>query len=251
MRALTLDPIHSLPTPIVLQLAARGQSVDRVPGETRDDCLDRVDTALMALFRDTLEPQAFEALYSHARGRLFRWVNQLLGERRAQVDPVDLLQDTFVNIYRYSSRFDSRRPSSFRAWARTIAANALRRALGGGRRARLEDYPEGLREPADPRPGPNRQAEVEEEQRRLHESWLLFLEHYATAYAELSERDRAALALVELDGCSYAEAGRLLRVGSSNMKMIMFRSRQRIQRHMGRAMGVEPRPQPRSATAAA
>ena len=240
---------RACPAPIVLQLAERGELAERGPTETRDGHRDRVDTALMALFRDTREPQAFEALYAHARGRLLRWVHQLVGERRAHVDPVDLLQDTFVNIYRYSSRFDSRRPTSFRAWARTIAANALRRALGGGRRGRLEDFPEGLREPADPRPGPIRSVEAEEEERRLHESWLLFLEHYATAYAGLSERDRAALALVELDGCSYAEAGRLLRVGSSNMKMIMFRSRQRIQRHMRRAMGLEPRP--RAATAAA
>ena len=52
----------------------------------------------------------------------------------------------------------------------------------------------------------------------------------------LGERDRAALHMVEVEGLTYAEAGRRLGVGRSNMKMIMFRSRKRIRAHIQRAM---------------
>ena len=42
--------------------------------------------------------------------------------------------------------------------------------------------------------------------------------------------------LVEVEGLSYQEAGRILQVGRSNMKMIVFRSRKRIARRMRLAM---------------
>ena len=62
-------------------------------------------------------------------------------------------------------------------------------------------------------------------------------EYLARAWAELSQRDRRTLHLVEVEGLSYEEVGKLLSVGRSNLKMIVFRSRRRIARHMRLAMG--------------
>lgn len=65
---------------------------------------------------------------------------------------------------------------------------------------------------------------------------MILLLHYAAAWEKLSTRDRAALEMIEVQGLSYAEAGRRLKVGRSNMKMIMFRSRKRIRTLILRAM---------------
>jgi RNA polymerase sigma-70 factor (ECF subfamily) len=195
---------------------------------------DALDTALMARFRDTHDPAAFERLHRQASGRVLAWVRRLLNERQSSLDPLEICQDTFVNVYRYSRRFRDESPSSFRVWVRTIASNCVRRALsvrpGGGSVA-------GLEEAADCRPGPPGRFQDREEALALTVAWLLFLEHYARAYDGLSPRDRTALHRVEIEGESYAHVARRLRVGSSNMKMIMFRARQRLLRGMQRSMG--------------
>lgn len=200
---------------------------------------ERLATELMAVFRDTRREDAFEALYRLARADVLRSVQVALRRHRAELDPRELLQDTFVNVYLYSSRFAERHASSFRVWAGAIAANAVRRALS--RRGAARMLPEERGEPVDDRRGPHLELVHDEERRDMRLAWLLFLQHYAGAFAELAPRDRQALELVEVHGLSYAEAGQRLRVGRSNMKMIMFRSRQRIVARMrARMLGRPP-----------
>jgi RNA polymerase sigma-70 factor (ECF subfamily) len=150
------------------------------------------------------------------------------------LDPVDLLQDTFVNIYRYAGTFRNEQPTSFRVWSRRIAMNVVRRA----RMPRREDpLPEGSFEPADRRSGPSESASSLEQSRELAGAWLILLGHYAEIVLELRERDRVALGLVEVSGLSYAAAAARLGVGASNMKMIVFRARKRIRREIARRLG--------------
>ena len=104
------------------------------------------------------------------------------------------------------------------------------------RRVRGEELPEGLREPADDRAGPELQAVAGEQSAKLRQAWVLFLCHYAAAWEQLAPRDRRALELVEVRGCAYEAAGRILGVRRSNMKMIIFRSRKRIAARMRLAM---------------
>ncbi|MFT5287367.1 MAG: DNA-directed RNA polymerase specialized sigma24 family protein, partial [Planctomycetota bacterium] len=54
---------------------------------------------------------------------------------------------------------------------------------------------------------------------------------------ELRPRDQRALHLVEVEERSYIEAGEILGVGRSNMKMIIFRARKRMAASMAKAMG--------------
>jgi RNA polymerase sigma factor (sigma-70 family) len=186
----------------------------------------------MARFRDTHDPLAFERLHQHASGRVLAWVRRLLNERRSSLDPLEICQDTFVNVYRYSRRFRDESPGSFRVWVRTIASNCVRRALA----VRPSGGPVGLDEATDRRPGPPGRFQAREEALALTVAWFLFLEHYARAYDGLSPRDQAALCMVEIEGQSYAQVARRLRVGASNMKMIVFRARQRLLRGMQRTM---------------
>jgi RNA polymerase sigma factor (sigma-70 family) len=222
-------------------LAARGISLARLPGESFGDHGDRIDTELMALYRDTGQDDAFEALYRHAGVRLFPWLRGLVRARRSDLDPVELLQDTFVNVYRYSHAFRDGHRGGFHPWARKIALNALRRAALPQLRTPMRHLAEGPGEPVDPGLGPALRMAADEEREALRLAWLLFLLHYSRAFASLSPRDRRALELVEIHGVSYARASELLGVGPSNMKMIMLRARRRLQERMRGAMLPERR----------
>ena len=232
-----LNSARDLPAPIARALLARGVLIDAQADEGESANNDRLDTALMALFRDTRSAESFEALYAHSGGSVFEWLRRLLAQNRCGLDPLELLQDTFVNVYQYSSRFRDERPQSFRVWVRTIAANALRRARSQMPRGADLLFPEQVREPEARHAEPTRRLDEEEERRRLALTWILFLEHYLQAYAGLAARDQRALAMVEIECLSYAEAGERLAVGPSNMKMIMFRARQRLVNRMDRSMG--------------
>jgi RNA polymerase sigma factor (sigma-70 family) len=192
---------------VVAQLERRGVAPVRTPSETYDQFENRLGTALMALYRDAREPAAFDALYRFTGPGVLLWIRSLLGREPASLDPAEVLQDTFVNVYRYPGAFRDEHGGSFRVWVRTIAGNVVRRAA----LARARATPQELETASE-------------------------LEDHARAWEELGQRDRRTLHLVEVEGLSYQEAGRILEVGRSSMKMIVFRSRRRIARRMREAM---------------
>lgn len=205
---------------------SRAQSTTRsgVPASPSD----QVATGLMALFRDTGSDGAFEALYAAARPDVTEWIRSLLRQGPAWLDVAEIVQDTFVNVYRYPSGFRDDHPASFRVWVRTIAGNLIRRARSRRPREGWAELPVGSHEPADRRPGPDQLAGYGEESRSLRASWALFLTRYLAAWNDLAPRDRLALDLVEVQHLSYTDAAEQLGVRASNMKMIVFRSRKRL-----------------------
>lgn len=224
-------------SPEVLRaLRERGAEPFPRPGEERDSYENRLGTALMALYRDTRDPLAFEALYGFSRAAVLTWIRGLLGRQPGALDAQELLQDTFINVYRYPTAFRDEHGGSFRVWVRTIAGNAVRRAVKRRARRRVEEGGEIPKELQDRHSGPAQAIEDDESRRRLRGAWMLFLMHYQKAWTSLSQRDRRTLHMVEVEGLSYEEAGRVLAVGRSNLKMIVFRSRRRIARHMRAAM---------------
>ncbi|MDP6408874.1 MAG: RNA polymerase sigma factor [Planctomycetota bacterium] len=231
------------------RLARRGVDLARAEGEGEDHRRARLETAVMALFRDRGGDDAFEVLHALSHTTLLRSITFGLRGTAVGVDPAEVLQDTFVNIYRYAAGFRDRHAGSFRAWARTIAHNVGRQHLGRRRHGSLQSLPESLQEPADSRANPALLAAGEEERAGLRKAWVLLLLQYAAAFRDLSARDRLALTLVEVDGLSYTEACERLGVGMSNMKMIMFRARKRIRARIEGAMvrGAEAAPPRRRA----
>jgi RNA polymerase sigma factor (sigma-70 family) len=211
---------------VLRQLELRGVAVHS-GGELSPEGLE---TGLMALFRDTRGELAFQELYEASRAGLLQWIVQVSHGRVQAADPLELLQDTFVNIYRYAAGFRDESAHSFRVWSRTIAGNLIRRRRREAASRRLRSLPEGPFEPADARSGPHESIVAEEDRRLAARAWMLLLQQYALAYAQLSEREQRALDLIEVRGWSYAETAAVLRVGSSNMKMILFRARRRIRK---------------------
>lgn len=220
-------------------LSQRGTCPYPCRGETPDQYENRIGTALMALYRDTRDTAIFEALYSFTSTSVQSWILSLLGREPVALDPAEVLQDTFVNVYRYPGAFREDHGGSFRVWVRTIAGNVVRRGSRKRGRAQPQELQDG-QEFEDHRAGPVQTLQDEDETQRLKRAWMLFLVLYAEAWKELGQRDRQTLHLVEVEGLSYQEAGRVLAVGRSNMKMIVFRSRKRLARRIRAAMGAAP-----------
>lgn len=214
---------------LALGRSMKVQDATAPPARARAD--GRAETALMVEFQARRDHAAFEALYRAAAPNLLAWIQRLHAQRRDAGDPRETLQDTFLNVYRYASSFKPAAPGGFRAWARTIAGNALRRTrkVNAGRTALLGDLGEGAPEPADRRLEPSAAASLGELSKSARSGLALVLLHYATCLRQLSERDQLALQMVEVEGRSYAEVGAALGTERSNTKMVVFRARKRLQ----------------------
>jgi RNA polymerase sigma factor (sigma-70 family) len=221
---------------VVDDLRSRGVHLARGPEESADEFENRIGTSLMTLWRDDRRSECFEALYEFSRSSVLQWIRSLLHRGQAALDPLDLLQDTFVNVYRYPTAFREEHAGSFRVWVRTIAGNLIRRATTSRQRISFLQLSEAMAETEERAENPFHRALQEEQEQRIHGAWALFLSHYWNAWRGLGLRDRRTLQLIEVEGLSYEEAGRILGVGRSNMKMIVFRSRKRIARRMRQTM---------------
>jgi RNA polymerase sigma factor (sigma-70 family) len=232
------SPAFEIPSGTRRRLRQRGVRLRATDGEDFATHRARLETALLALFRDERQAADFEALHGFTAARLVSSIGRELRGGAQRLDPVDLMQDVFINVYRYAGSFRDERPHSFQVWIGAIARNIVRREMSRPRAASLQAFPDDLQEPADLRLGPIGLLQSVEDQQALRTAWLIFLGHYNAAYATLGARDQRALELVEVDERSYKECCELLDVGMSNMKMIMFRARKRIQAQMMISMGV-------------
>jgi len=210
-----------------------------VRDELARDRAERLQTALMVGFRETQRADLFEALYRLSYSEVRAFVgSRRRGSARA-LDPDDITQEVFLNVYRYSSSFKER-AGGFRGWCLTIARNVISRKAREHLRRTMLPLVEGS-DPADSSQGPREQSITQEEALSFRRAWRTYLLAYAAAYRELKPRDQEALRLVEVEGLAYKEAADRLGVGLSNMKMILLRARRRIWRRMGEWGGSEAR----------
>jgi RNA polymerase sigma factor (sigma-70 family) len=203
------------------------------PAGTSREAWDARATELMAAFRDSRSQEDFESLYAYTERDVLIWIYSLLRQGSNQLDPSELLQDTFVNVFRYPSSFRDEGASSFRVWVRTIAGNVVRRSRSKLAAKAMAPLVEETLQVADGAPGPESYAAWGEQTAELERAWALFLEVYLEAWSGLVKRDKQALELVEVEGLDYRRAAAELAVRAPNMKMIVFRSRQRLAKRMG------------------
>ena len=83
--------VADLPPSIALALTEREVSLSVLDGESSDDRDRRLETSLMALFRDLGLEAAYEVLYRRTRRMLLAWIMHLLGTRGQSADPVEEL----------------------------------------------------------------------------------------------------------------------------------------------------------------
>ena len=197
---------------------------------------DAISTRLMEVFRVRTDRASLGLLYELNSQHLLQQVGSRLRRYQSKADPGDVLQEVFFNIYRYPHRFDCKREDAFRVWTATIVRNTVLKHLrslsrSGRAEVAFDDLPEVPETVArNPLGGAIERESVAECQR----VYLTYLHLYLRFYSMLSERERRAIHLVEVDELSYRAAAGELGIKLENLKMVIFRARRKIHRSMRR-----------------
>ncbi|MCA9001403.1 MAG: sigma-70 family RNA polymerase sigma factor [Planctomycetes bacterium] len=197
---------------------------------------DALSTQLMEAFRLHMHRGAFGLLYELNGSHLLTQVSRRLRRYSCRIDALDVLQEVFVNVYRYPHRFNSAREDAFRVWSATIVRNTvLKQMRGRGMAGSMEVPFEDLSDQAEPAgTTPLRGAIDSESTLECSKVYVTYLQLYLEFYSMLSDRERLALKLVEVDGFSYRDAAQEIGIKLENLKMVIFRARRKIHRAMRR-----------------
>lgn len=218
------------------------------PARDHESLRDSVSTRLMEVFKLARSRQqesrgAFGLLYELNGQHLLTQVAARLRRYSSKADPRDVLQEVFFNVYRYPHRFNSAREDAFRVWSAMIVRNTVLKHLrslsrGGRSELNFEDVPEQSSGETDSPVAGAIETESRDECARV---FVTYLQLYLQFYSMLSERERRALHLVEVDDRSYREASEELGIKLENLKMVIFRARRKIHRSMRRVFeGLSP-----------
>jgi RNA polymerase sigma factor (sigma-70 family) len=153
----------------------------------------RPDDSLMRAFGQR-DPAAAEVLYERFAARIYGLGIVMLGN---DASAQDLVQDTFVKLWRSADRFDQAR-GRLDTWvllvARSLAIDALRRRVLDARTAEASKPGSDV----SPEPGPDEVAETEDLAARARRAMTM-----------LSAGQRAALELAYFGGKTSAEVAEL------------------------------------------
>lgn len=221
-----------------LNRMAKGEAPrDGVAYDSDQDRSDWLSTCLMEAYKNTGDSAVFALLFEINHPVFLIAVQGQLRRCFQRVDPQDVLQEVFLNIYRYPHRFLSDRADAFRNWGHRIVRNTLLKFLRGeSRRSQLHSLDEEIQH-ADPRTrSPERAASESEGAVLVNRAYLLYLNLYLLHFGKLSSKEQRALSMVEVKGASYREAAEDLGIRLENLKMVIFRGRRKIFRGMGRSL---------------
>jgi RNA polymerase sigma factor (sigma-70 family) len=206
---------------------------------TEHDYVDWVSTELMNCFKQTGDAAVFALLFELNRDSFLHAIQSQLRRVFQHVDPQDVLQEVFLNIYRYPHRFHADKADAFRGWGHRIARNTLLKFLKGqARLSKFREIDEELLQPEDNRVRrPDRAAADAESAVVVNHAYLLYLQLYLLHFGRLSAKERLALTMVEVEGVSYRDAAAGLGIRLENLKMVIFRGRRKIFRGMELSLG--------------
>ncbi len=221
--------------------------------QTEQQFADWTSTCLMDCYKNTGDAAVFALLFELNRGSFLQAIQANLRRTHHHVDAQDVLQEVFLNIYRYPHRFHADRADAFRGWGHRIARNTLLKFLKGqSRLARFCEIDEELMQPEDLRGRrPDRAVCEAESAAVVNQAYLIYLQLYLLHFARLSAKEQLALTRVEVDGISYRDAATELGIRLENLKMVIFRGRRKIFRGMERSLAEMAMQQERSASSAA
>ncbi len=205
-----------------------------------DGSKDFINTRLMDAFKDTGDADVFALLFElNQQGFLYSIQNRIRSYR-GLLEAGDVLQEVFLNIYRYPHRFDGGKPEAFRHWTNTIIRNTVLKHLRSScRPVRFEYIGEELAARADDRvESPLHESMETEGIGEVRRAYVITLSMYLDAYTGLSRREQQALQLVEVEGLCYRDASAALSIKLENLKMLIFRARRKMYRTMRRRFAV-------------
>jgi RNA polymerase sigma-70 factor, ECF subfamily len=187
----------------------------RAPENARDRAL--VEQALAG------ELAAFNRLVELYQDYLLAMTLRIVRDRETAEDAV---QEAFFSAYRNLQRFSG---SSFRAWLTRIALNASKDLLRKRKRRPADPYPEWeddtWQPPAPESEGPEQVALVTQQRQAL-----------ARAMQEVTDDQRTAIVLYDVQGYDYAEIAQLTGVSVGTVKSRIHRGRLTLRERLGSAM---------------
>lgn len=184
---------------------------------SRNDLQALDDSALVAAFLAG-EKRAFTELTERYNGRLINFVYRTTGDRERSED---LVQETFIRVYRHLHRFDQTK--KFSTWIYTIASNLAKNELRNRSRNPLVLFQTIKRNwEADRRP-------LEWEDNTYRPDDLYRKRHLRQlvegAVAELPEHHRTVFILRELEGKTYEEIAEITGCNLGTVKSRLNRAR--------------------------
>ncbi len=199
---------------------------------------DWLSTCLMDCYRNTGDAQVFAMLHDLNEASFRQAVQYKVRRSASSVDPHDVVQEVFLNIYRYPHRFVAEKADSFRNWGHRIVRNTLLKFLKGEtRRSRFTTLEEDLGQRADvTMRTPYRSASEAETAVHADRAYLVYLNLYLIHFQRLSDKERRALTMVEVEDRSYKDAATELGIRLENLKMVIFRGRRKVLRGMNRSL---------------
>ncbi len=178
---------------------------------------DLDDSSLVAQFMGG-EKRAFSELVTRYHVRLLNFIYRTIGDRdRAE----DLVQETFIRVYRHLHRFDQSK--KFSTWVYTIAGNLAKNELRNRSRNPLVLF-QSLKNSwdADHRP-------LEWEDNTYRPDDLFRKRHLKEtidrAVAQLPDHHRVVFVLRELEGKTYEEIAEITGVNLGTVKSRLNRAR--------------------------
>jgi RNA polymerase sigma-70 factor (ECF subfamily) len=214
------------------------QYLDGLSGEQKD----RLCTDLMGLYTSHQSQEAFALLYEFAQETVLQLVRFHLRRSFFPIDAHDVMQEVFVNAYKYPKNFDSSKNNAFRNWVHSIARNTAlkisRRAQRNQAVSLISRQADGVESPLEIEDldvaNPYESSAAKEDAENLSKAWMIYLHFYGQAFKTLSPQEKRALHLVEVDNLAYRDAAEVLEIRVENLKMRIFRARRKIYNIMKR-----------------
>ena len=176
-----------------------------------DDPVQRRDLILIERARGG-DLDAFNDLVTLYQDSLFALVVRMVPDRDQAADAV---QEAFFSAYRNLSSF---RGGSVKSWLNRICVNAAMDTQRARKRRPVQPYPELEDESWQPKAGD----EVDPERIAVHAERSLVL---ATALAHITEDQRMAIVLYDVEGYDYAEIAQMTGVSLGTVKSRIHRGR--------------------------
>ncbi len=169
------------------------------------------DVALVSRCR-TGDKDAWGILFTRYRQRLFGLCYQFVADFQ---ESEDLVQEIFLKLTRVLDKYDS--SQSFKAWLTAVGRNHCidHYRKHAKRRRQLLTGEDVFRTIPDRSPGPMKRAVRKEEAERLRR-----------ALADLSEKLREAVVLRDIQGYTYEEVGKRLKIPVGTVKSRLNRGRE-------------------------
>jgi RNA polymerase sigma-70 factor (ECF subfamily) len=198
-------------------VSAKGTAFGVTPPAPSGALKELDDSGLVAAFLAG-EKRAFDELVERYQTRLVNFVYRTTGDReRAE----DLVQETFIRVYRHLHRFDQSR--KFSTWIYTIASNLAKNELRNRSRNPLVLF-QAIKKNADADERP-----LEWEDNTYRPDDLFRKRHLKqmveAAVAELPEHHRVVFVLREMEGKTYEEIAEITECNLGTVKSRLNRAR--------------------------